>query len=186
MGNTTGASALALNCGTGDFTLASATGTIISAIDTGEVTMPLQPAFLAFNSSARNNVTGNGAVYTLIFDTVVFDQNSDFDGTSTFTAPVTGKYYLESKASLGQVTNGTVCSFTIVTSNRSFVMSIISPTAVKDLNNQYMPNGSILCDMDAGDTATITIAITGIGADTADVQGGAAGSATSFSGNLIC
>lgn len=59
----------------------------------GERTMPLQPSFRAYLSATQNNVTGDGTSYPIIFNTEIFDQNSDYDNTNgTFTAPVTGRY----------------------------------------------------------------------------------------------
>ena len=94
LGCTTGAGVLALKYGTGDFTLASATGTVMSALDTGEITYPLQPAFLAYPAAGVNNVTGNSAAYNIICDTEVYDNNSDYNtGTGAFVAPVAGIYH---------------------------------------------------------------------------------------------
>jgi hypothetical protein len=183
LGNTTGASVLALKCGTGDFTLASATGTIISALDTGEITEPLQPAFQANGSATVTNVTGNAAVYTPVFNTEVFDQNADYNnGTGVFTAPVTGKYRLSCTMAMAEVTNGTLIYMYLVTSNRSYLFSIASPTACKDVNNQFTANGTVLADMDAADTANVTIQISGIAGNTADWIG----TVSYFSGELAC
>ena len=52
-----------------------------------EITMSSQPAFHATKSGNQNNVADNT---TIAFDVERFDNNLDFDGTSTFTAPVTG------------------------------------------------------------------------------------------------
>ena len=48
--------------------------------------------FSAYSNTAVTNQTGDGTVYTVVFGTELFDQGSNFDGTSTFTAPVTGRY----------------------------------------------------------------------------------------------
>lgn len=59
----------------------------------GQRTMPLQPAFLAYLSTNQANVTGDGTQYTVIFDTVAFQQGAGYNnGTGVFTAPVTGYY----------------------------------------------------------------------------------------------
>lgn len=180
LGSTTGASVLALKYGTGDFTLASATGTIMSALDTGEITHPLQPAFLA-NSSSVSNVTGDGTSYTMIFDSEVFDQNSDFDGTSTFTAPVTGKYYLSFTCSIeGILSTHTASDFYINTSNRNCAVNtvnlynVMSDTAVLNIT------GSIFADMDAADTAVCKLYGSG-GTKVIDIR-----TNTRFSGYLVC
>ena len=56
----------------------------------GHVTQPLQSAFLAQPSSAQTDIPIN-AITTLAFGTERYDVNGDF-ASSTFTAPVTGKY----------------------------------------------------------------------------------------------
>ena len=68
------------------------TGIAISA--NGEVTMAAQPAIFVRRGTAANNVTGAGTVYTMVFTTEIFDQNADYDATSTFTAPEAGKYLI--------------------------------------------------------------------------------------------
>ena len=41
----------------------------------GEITMPLQSAFSAYNSSDDLNATGDGTSFTCEFDTEIFDQD---------------------------------------------------------------------------------------------------------------
>lgn len=183
LGNTTGASALALQCGTGDFSLASATGNIMLSQDTGETTFPLQSAFLAYLGSFDNNVTGNGAIYTLGTVTAlteVFDQNSDFNVNGTFTAPVTGRYHLNVNITYGGTTNATAGQIGLVTSNRSYYVIIRDPAGVN-----ATPMISHLCDMDAADTATATLSCSGEAGNTDDVTG-QANLFTAFSGYLEC
>ena len=73
---------------------AGSTGIAISA--NGEVTMTAQPAFSAHLAANDNNVTGDGSIWATTAGTnnwtELYDQNSDFDGDGTFTAPVTGRY----------------------------------------------------------------------------------------------
>ena len=186
LGTTNGASSLALKTGTADFTLASATGTIISALDTGEMTFPLQSAFLATHTSAQNNVTGNGATVTINFTTEIFDQNNDYDGTNTFTAPVTGRYGLRGAVEVSDMSVAATNGFlAFVTSNRTyyFVQGNFGAMMVATFNLCTF-NGAILADMDAADTAIIQARVFSMVGNTADIA--ATPSAIYFGGNLQC
>lgn len=147
----------------------------------GERTMPLQPAFLAFLGTTDSDVTGNNTTYTFGSGnalTEIFDQNSDFVTTGTFTAPVTGRYRLGFMIRTAESTSASTSVYSIVTSNRTYSRNeSISSLAT---HTHYL---ECFCDMDATDTATFTVTLNGIGADTADVSGGN----LSFCwGNLVC
>ncbi len=119
-----------------------------------------QPAFLA-RSASQSDVTGDGTTYTIQYTSEIFDQNNNFDGTSTFTAPVTGVYYLDAINSLAGLTvSHTGLDFIIVTSNRSYTLDTCNP-GIQILSTFYKSNGSVLADMDAADTATVTISVSG-------------------------
>jgi hypothetical protein len=60
----------------------------------GYVNVPQTTLFYEYLSSTVNNVTGDGTVYTFTPNTSLYDNRSNFSGTN-FTAPVTGKYYLQ-------------------------------------------------------------------------------------------
>ncbi len=186
LGSTNGASSLALRYGTADFTLASATGTVMSALDTGEITYPLQPAFLAFNSATDTNQTGAGATATVDFDTEVFDQNGDFSA-DTFTAPVTARYYLSSMVNFSSLTAAmTTLNTTIVTSNRTYYIGDINTGTARDGGSQLSSGSSALADMDVGDTATVQVLIANGAGNTAGITGSATLLLTYFSGHLAC
>jgi len=147
--------------------------------DAGEMTNPSQPAFLAIGG-VQADVTGDATVYTCLFTTEVFDQNADYDGNSIFTAPVTGRYRITVRLNIGglaaanniQVTN-------LVTSNRTYNDTLIFSAGA----NPFVPNKSIiiscLVDMDATDTAYITLDVRG-GTKVIDIDN------AWFSGELIC
>ena len=186
IGNTSGASVLALKCGTGDMTLASATGTIISANDTGEITYPLQSAFLAYNSVTDSNVTGDGTVYHIIYDTEVFDQNSDYNnGTGNFTAPITGRYRL---ATLNRIENliaaSTDAAIDFVTSNRTYHCWNGAIGLIRGGSGLFAMQVNTLADMDAADTAFVQFSVAGA-TKTVGVTGNA-DAYTVFSGQLEC
>src|SRR5574338_606447 len=181
IGNTTGTSDLDLRYGTGNFTLASGTGTVMIGEDTGEITYPLQPCFMAYNSTTRADVTGSGEVYTLIFDTERFDQNSDWDGTSTFTAPVTGRYYFGATALFQQVISTMTSVMLIVTSNKTYVFGNY-PGLIAAGN--FPISASIIADLDAADTAQFQV-IVGGGTKVVDISGDATDIRTWLSGYLV-
>jgi hypothetical protein len=126
----------------------------------GEVTMPNQPCFSSHNNANDSAVTGDGTVITAEFDVESFDQNADFDtSTDIFTAPVTGRYLLTSQVTLGNIGSGhTLLQFYIVTSNRTYYTHynpyVSWPTTT-------VRNLTVIADMDASDTAYVSLAVTG-------------------------
>jgi len=129
----------------------------------GEITRPLQPAFLIADAGVTN-VTGDSTNYTVNWSTGTehFDQNNDFDGTSTFTAPVTGKYMFTSSLFLKDFTSShTSLYITLSTSNRDYVVGYINGYlgSTGTGGNQYTPGFSFIVDMDASDTAVLKIAV---------------------------
>jgi hypothetical protein len=139
-----------------------------------------QPAFLAYNSAADNNVTGNGTDYTVICDTEIFDQAANYNNaTGEFTAPVTGKYRLSTGSHIGGLSGATSIDAQIWTSNHNwFVANLEGSWATS-----WSVGGSVLADMDAGDVAKVIVTVSGQGAANADVL---SGTGTFFSGELAC
>ena len=141
-----------------------------------------QPAFFAYNSVTDTNVTGAGTTYQVVFDTEVFDQNSNYNnGTGVFTSPVTGRYQFNSNVLCIGLTIATTFIAVAVASNRS--SDTIFGRGASSISSSAMIG--ILIDMDAADTVHISVIVVGEAADTADVSGGAAPE-TYFSGNLVC
>lgn len=161
------------------------TTNVMSVASSGEINYPLQPSFLAYLSSIQNNKTGNGAVYTIGTDalTEVFDQNSDFNINGTFTAPVTGRYHLNSQIYFVGFSLLCYILVDITTSNRSY------NSQRSRLSNSTWGDSvlsSCIADMDAGDTATVACSVTGEVGDTIDISGHATNALTYFSGSLVC
>ena len=164
-------------------------GTYIVPTAAREITMPAQPAFLELLGGVDLNVTGNGAVYIIgtnvdFFE--IYDQNNDFNVNGTFTAPVTGRYLLTtSVTSQGCAAGMTQKTSELVTTNRTYLMLSVNVFNLMNVGFSGMTAGSsVIADMDATDTATYNITISGGGGDTAAVRSVLNG--TVFSGKLIC
>ena len=144
----------------------------------GQVTKPLQPAFSVTDSGPQSDYATNSTV-TIGFDTEVFDVNGDF-ASSTFTAPVTGKYVLCGNITFSNLDqDADFTSVTIDTSNRNYT-NIIDPEGFdKDLS-YFSFTITVVADMDASDTAKMTFYQSG-GAAVADLAVGQ----SYFSGYLL-
>jgi hypothetical protein len=147
----------------------------------GAVTMPNQPAFLAELSTVQHNIALNTAV-KMLFSTERFDQNSDFNtSTQTFTAPVTGKYQLNTYLRLQNVDTGSgYYHIYLITSNRTY-FDIIQPVFTADVTYMNM-TVNVLADMDANDTAIVYLYQSG---GTAQTDIGYSND-SHFSGYLVC
>lgn len=151
-----------------------------SNVMTGTNTNTAQPAFLAYNSSNDNNVTGDGTVATVDFDTEVFDQGSDFTA-DTFTAPVTGRYTLQLSVRIGGVTAAaTNVVLNVVTSNNSYLKTWSDPGILIDFTLGF----SVIADMDVSDTVTVTLTVSGEASNIVDIIGTSSRD-TFFSGCLL-
>jgi hypothetical protein len=142
----------------------------------GEITKPTQPAFLAKPSSQQQNITGDTNV-TVVMDSEIFDVGSNF-ASNTFTAPVTGKYFLSfSLYGVSLPGSASYMEIAITTSNRGYV-TIQEPSGSEDV----YAGGTVAClaDMDANDTAFARVTIGGSSTQF-DI-----GTTSRFSGALIC
>jgi len=146
------------------------TGIAISAA--GEVTKAAQPALLATPASNVTNVTGDGTDYTVVWGDEIFDQGSDFDGASTFTAPVTGRYMVAAFAGISGITTSHTSEFIrIAASNRNFSHRVGNPATMLNSGNQIGVQIVSIIDMDAADTFTVVFDVSG-GAQVVGVFGG--------------
>jgi hypothetical protein len=124
----------------------------------GEVTKPLQPCFRV-GSGTQNNIAVSSNV-NAIFNVEIFDIGNNF-GSSTFTAPVTGKYYLGLLMRLNAVDSASsYIQIVIVGSNRSTtVFTFHNATELSADADNVTVSGSTVLDMDANDTAYVRIRI---------------------------
>jgi hypothetical protein len=169
----------------GYFTIETTSGITNTSVErlriasTGEVTMPTQSAFLAV-AATQNNVTGDSTDYTVLFaGSEAFDQNADFNGSNTFTAPVTGRYLLSTHIfCTGAADNHVLGYFAIVASNRTVYNNLLVYNSQS--GEELRDNITTFLDMDANDTATVFLDIRG-GSKTVDVE-----ATSTFSGVLVC
>jgi len=130
--------------------------------ETGAITKPLQPSFLAKTEEDTGNIenVANDNSQTVIrFATEIFDQNGDYNASNgIFTAPVTGRYLFTYNVPLTNVDSAaTFVALRYISSNRSIDINIFRPLFAGDLDRHTL-TGSIIGDMDASDTAKLTIA----------------------------
>ena len=164
-------------------TVTPGTTNVMRVATTGEINYPLQSSFFAIKSSQTANVTGDNTTYTIICDSEIYDQNSDYNNaTGTFTAPLTGRYLFTGNVGFSGVTSATYdIRYRFIASNRRFDLwlSYVTTTGVS-----WTLNGASFVDMDAADTCTMII----IGTNSTkviDVDGDATQAITSFGGQLM-
>ena len=149
-----------------------------------------QPCFIVSQTGDQTDVTGDGTTYTVTFTSSKVNQGSVFDGTSTFTAPVTGTYLFQITLTLtGIASNMTNNLISLVVSGTSantyrFWQSNVSSI---DVSGTYVINNTVMAKMTASDTCTVTVRFIG-GSKLVNVQGSTnAGYATPiFAGYLVC
>jgi len=144
----------------------------------GHITQPYQPAFLVTMSSNSAQFGTSGLIPS--FDTEIFDQNSDF-ASNTFTAPVTGRYYLSCLLYGYYLDNdATYYFFSIQTSNRNYFKYLGGGQWDSDAIYHGV-DIQLLVDMDANDTASISVGQNG-GHSSSQILA----SNSFFSGHLVC
>lgn len=163
---------------------------ITTTTKTGNIFRPgiirndLQPAFLCSVNGNQDDVTGDATTYTIPFATEIFDKASNFSST-TFTAPYTGKYLLTALINFHDTTSShTLFNLNIVTSNRSYKIGNGNPFNIMDVSTFLASGGSVIADMDAADTATVTLQVSN-GTKVIDVGGSAGQNFSYFSGEFL-
>ena len=168
---------------TGNHLLAYTSDTERMRIDSaGHVTMPYQSAFHADkNTTNQDNIP---ATYTTItFGTERYDVNADYNtGTSTFTAPVTGKYLIHYSLRLQGIDSASNYYVArLNSSNRNYIQIYSNNEWVGDVS-YWTVHRTTIVDMDAGDTVYLELLFNGGTAQT-DIDGNTEYSV--FSGYLL-
>jgi hypothetical protein len=122
----------------------------------GIITKPLQPGFSATKSTSAQAV--NAAYVDVNFNNEIWDNNADWNGSTTFTAPVTGKYMFSGAIRINDIlAQGGSVFGRMGTSNRNYLFGTI--TDADDIANATIANyqfqATVIADMDANDTMTM-------------------------------
>lgn len=132
------------------------------------------------------NVTGDGTEYQ-----IVWGGNEQFDDGSnvgaTFTAPENGVYHLEAAVYVSGIVTAdhNNLQIKIVTTNRSYVVSLEGVDGVQSTGGQIVRRGTCLADMEAGETAYVTVLVSGASKVVDVLRGDAQNGYTTFSGVKI-
>lgn len=133
------------------------TGTAVISAN-GEMTNSSQPAFLAI-ASTQSNITGDATVAKLNFTTENFDNNADYDGTNTFTAPVNGRYIFIITLDITGITSSHTYSYnSIFTSNLEYFTNLENIYNISSGGTVYL-SSSVICYMDAADVAYVNLVV---------------------------
>jgi len=150
------------------------------------VTSTTQPAFSAYANAPIAAVTGDGTNYIANYNTVAYDQNSNFSAGTTFTAPVNGIYYFTYSMVLTGLTSSHVSgqSYLVCSSGEIQYGVRLNPWATSDGGNIAF-EGNGLFQMTAGQTMRVNVQISG-GAKVVAMYGGVLSTApSSFQGFLL-
>jgi hypothetical protein len=162
--------------GTADNAITWLTTMNISAA--GEITAPLQPAFLAYPASNQNDFAIDAEV-TVVLGTEAFDQGGDF-ASNTFTAPVTGKYQFNFFVYLVDVDSAAdYYRLKLITTGRTYYYIFDTNRFSADVG-RWTIGFSTLTDMLITETAYLSIYQSG-GTQQTDISTNAY-----FSGHLVC
>lgn len=151
---------------------------------TGEITAPLQPAFIANKSADQTSIT-KGIETDVTFSNEVLDQGADF-ASPNFTAPVTGLYSFNFFGTFKSLNGATRLYTKLVTSGGYGVEFFrVNPTAIMDgTASECAMGGSARAYLTAGQTAKV-VAFADGGTSTYAISGSGGQTAT-FSGKLEC
>lgn len=149
------------------------------------------PVFLANMETTPVDVTGDGTLYKVLFDTIEIDTHQAYDPiTGEFTAPISGYYNLQfSLHLLALESNHRQMEVELVAGLRNFGFGRCNPydagyVVVPDYHTISVP-GSIPTAMLAGQVAYVQFSVLS-GTKVVDLgSGGAAAAQTFFGGHMI-
>lgn len=147
-----------------------------------------QSYFQAYVSSPPTNITGDGTVYTIIYNTENYDRNGDYNNTTgIYTAKVDGIHPLKGGARIDGMTSSHIRFFIRITTSKGNVFGgEVNPYAVRQQQGTNTLHLGVAFDfyLDAGDTAKIDIMVAG-GTKVISINGSVL-DYNQFTGRLAC
>lgn len=127
------------------------------------------PGFNATVSAQIPNVTGNGTTYTVLFNSERYDLGQNF-AAGIFTAPEAGKHQLDTAVKFTAPATATTCLVQIVTTSKTYTIFRGSLASLIDASGTVTIGGGVSTDMALGHTARVNVMVSGVGADTVDIE----------------
>jgi len=156
---------------------------VILDFDSQTLLSKTRPAFNVFDTVGALNVTGFGTIHPVVFNSEKFDQSGDFNNTTgVFTAPTKGLYRFSATVQLIGIVAATDIRMEVKTTIRSY--KVWGRQYSTQNQTEIVMNGTVLADMNVGDTAIIEVFAGGEAGDIIDIAGGGDGR-TCFHGELV-
>lgn len=137
---------------------------VIRAATSGIISYPLQPCFSAYLSGSPTNVTGDATLYVIAYDSVNYDQGSNFNTTThAFVAPATGKYLFTGMTytqNIGIAHTNYNILIQNLTSGFNYYLWSLNPQ-VQAVGGVYLNNFSNMISCAAGDNIVMSLQISG-------------------------
>lgn len=129
-------------------------------------TLPSQPAFATTPNGDKLAVTGDGTTYTVVFDLEDYDQSGDFDGSTTFTAPVAGVYYFYTTIYFEDLTTSytsALVEFNHNSGSTAYEVCYIDPQSGFSIgaDDAWITKGHLIIKMSAADTMEVELTVSG-------------------------
>ncbi len=164
IGNSTVATVVALQIGTGNFNVTSNVATLLNVYSGGYCKFPVNAAFYGYLGTADANVTGNGATYTLGTTgnalSELFDRSNSLSSLGIFTTPVAGIFFFTTTLYLTGITAAeTTCNLSINSTQSilqtNFNVFNMSVGGVAKITAVHM------CNMTAANSTRVQLTISG-------------------------
>jgi len=144
--------------------------------------------FLVYPSADLTGVTGDGTVYTIHYDTKLYDPGTNFSSQTTYTAPSTGFYvfYVQLTQNADTDTNRLIVNLVTTSFTYRLVFGQWAIQGqVEGINYYETYTACQTASLTAGNTVQVQYSANGDGAAQNSVFGGNAPILTSFSGYKV-